>query len=282
MHLAALVARPLEVPLDRCHQTAVFVTGHQLYPRETSGFQPPELLLVGCLALGVGDIDGQDLPFAILAHAADDQDSLAGHPPLIADVFGVVGGPAGTPTAHHSHRIDETGSAGRIDVTPGRNHADHIRTVPAIQDPGRCLFDRVPRMAVPMHGLTITPEGIRATEVTPDEKSVVVRRAGRFYLYPIDGGEPRPIAAAEDGERALRWSPDGKYLFLQRVAADGRSLQFIRVNILTGAKQVWKEAGPADPIGVAIVNSAITPDGSAYAYSYSRDLSNLYLLKGVK
>ena len=128
----------------------------------------------------------------------------------------------------------------------------------------------------------ITPEGIRASEVTPDEKWVVVRRAGRFYLYPIDGGEPRPIADAEDGERALRWSPDGKYLFLQRVAADGRSLQFIRVNIPTGAKQVWKEAGPADPVGVAIVNSAITPDGSAYAYSYSRDLSNLYLLKGVK
>jgi len=39
----------------------------------------------------------------------------------------------------------------------------------------------------------------------------------------------------------------------------------------------------SDPAGVtAIVNMRITPDGKVYAYSYNRELSDLYLVEGVR
>ncbi len=128
----------------------------------------------------------------------------------------------------------------------------------------------------------VTAEGVRASRVTPDGKDVVIARGDKFYLQPIAGGEPRAIGPAGPGERPLRWSADGKVLFLSRIPADDLSVQFLRLNIATGEKTVWKEAAPSDPVGVGVANSAITPDGREYAYSYQRDLSNLYLLKGLK
>jgi len=39
----------------------------------------------------------------------------------------------------------------------------------------------------------------------------------------------------------------------------------------------------SDPAGVtAVVNMRNTPDGKAYAYSYNRELSDLYLVAGVR
>jgi len=40
---------------------------------------------------------------------------------------------------------------------------------------------------------------------------------------------------------------------------------------------------PADPAGVARIQVIeMTPDGRTYAYSVSRQLSDLYLVRGVK
>ncbi|HLJ47990.1 MAG TPA: protein kinase [Bryobacteraceae bacterium] len=128
----------------------------------------------------------------------------------------------------------------------------------------------------------VTPEGVRASRVTPDGKYVVIVRGDKFCLQPISGGEPRAIGPAGPGERPLRWTPDGKVLYLSRIPADGLSVQFLRLNIATGEKTEWRAAAPSDPVGVGVSSAAITPDGREYAYSYQRDLSNLYVLKGLK
>ena len=40
---------------------------------------------------------------------------------------------------------------------------------------------------------------------------------------------------------------------------------------------------PADPTGVVRISSIfVAPDGTFYAYAYSRVLSNLYLVEGLK
>lgn len=63
---------------------------------ESAGFQIREQIVVGRLALGVGDRNGHDLSEAVVSHAVDDQHAVAHHasgPPhlLVAGVHEQVG-----------------------------------------------------------------------------------------------------------------------------------------------------------------------------------------------
>jgi len=50
----------------------------------------------------------------------------------------------------------------------------------------------------------------------------------------------------------------------------------------TGKRQPWKVLTPADPSGVANISPIqISRDGKTYAYSVYRDLTDLYLVKGL-
>jgi hypothetical protein len=55
------------------------------------------------------------------------------------------------------------------------------------------------------------------------------------------------------------------------------------VEILTGRRVPWKTLGPGDRAGIgAIYPPYITPDGTAYAYSYGEWLQDLYLVEGLR
>jgi len=46
---------------------------------------------------------------------------------------------------------------------------------------------------------------------------------------------------------------------------------------------VWKELAPVDRAGVYnVAVLSVTPDACWYVYSYVRDLSDLYLVEGLK
>ncbi len=127
----------------------------------------------------------------------------------------------------------------------------------------------------------ITPEGMRATRVSPDQKYVTVDDGGKLNLFPIAGGELKPIADMEPGESVIRWSGDGKFLFLRK-STESSSLTITRLNVATGRKELWRELKTPDPVGVQIRDVVTTPDGNAYAYSYQRDISTLYLAEGLR
>lgn len=56
-----------------------------------------------------------------------------------------------------------------------------------------------------------------------------------------------------------------------------------RYDTMTGEKKLWKKLVPADRAGVYNVNIFdITPDERWYAYSYVRDLSDLYLVECLR
>jgi hypothetical protein len=56
-----------------------------------------------------------------------------------------------------------------------------------------------------------------------------------------------------------------------------------RLDVETGARQPLVELMPGDSTGVTFIRAPhFTRDGSSYAYSYSRTLSTLYLVKGLK
>jgi eukaryotic-like serine/threonine-protein kinase len=135
----------------------------------------------------------------------------------------------------------------------------------------------------------ITPEGMGgfgfgAHTVSPDGSWVVARGPdGAIALWPLAGGDPRPVAGLLPTEFPVRWSADGKYLYTALPAEGRRKLQLSRLDLASGTRTVWKNLVPADAMGVTrIGNPMVSPDGSTYAYTYGSHVSDLYLVDGLK
>jgi Tol biopolymer transport system component len=129
--------------------------------------------------------------------------------------------------------------------------------------------------------LPLTPEGVVAGHVSPDQKYATVVAGGKLSLLPIRGGDTKLIANLEPGESVIQWSSDSRFLFLRKL--DGpASLTINRLDVLTGHRELWKELKSPDSVGVQIGQVVMTPDGNSYAYSFQRDISTLYLAQGLK
>jgi dipeptidyl aminopeptidase/acylaminoacyl peptidase len=130
----------------------------------------------------------------------------------------------------------------------------------------------------------ITPEGVNSSlfAISPDGKLVCgVGPDGKSYLYPTEGGEPRPVSGLDLGEVPINWTADGHSLFIYRLGEIPAKVY--RMDLATGRKQFWKQLLPPDLSGVTeITQILITPDGRSYVYEYARTLSDLYLVKDVK
>ena len=118
--------------------------------------------------------------------------------------------------------------------------------------------------------------------VSPDGKWIFATGADRrIAIYPAEPGEPRPVPGLEPEEIPMRWTPDGKALFVYRPTLP--PLRVEKVDIATGQRTLWKELRPPDPSGVEQVGPIeISPDEQSYVYSYRRGLDDLYLAKGMR
>jgi eukaryotic-like serine/threonine-protein kinase len=127
----------------------------------------------------------------------------------------------------------------------------------------------------------ITPEGTSACEVSPDGRSIAGADLNGFKLYPLDGGPPRPFMGLLPAE-GFTWTSDPQFVY----AYQGHKLapvKIYRVNIVTGQRQVFREITPSDEAGLFGMSKIIfSANGRAYVYSYVRQLSELYLVNGVK
>jgi Tol biopolymer transport system component len=130
-------------------------------------------------------------------------------------------------------------------------------------------------------GLT-SPEGIAASWITPDGKYVIAGKKDQtLSLYPVDGGEPLPISGLAVGDVPIRWTANGRSLYLFRL--EEVPAKVYRLDLATGHKQLWKELVPADPAGISIIYTIqMTPDAKSYVYTYLRELSDLYVVDGLK
>jgi DNA-binding winged helix-turn-helix (wHTH) protein len=129
--------------------------------------------------------------------------------------------------------------------------------------------------------LPITPEGTVGRRISPDGKLLVaVDRDRKFWLYPMDGGPHRALAGIEAGEQAIRWSVDGKSLF---VVSGGIPARVSRVEVMTGRRQLVYTLAPSDAAGLWNVDPVLlSPDGKSYVYSDYKMLSDLYVASGVR
>ncbi len=131
-----------------------------------------------------------------------------------------------------------------------------------------------------------TPEGAQGNSVaSPDGRMIAIYfdKEEHVFLCPVEGGEKRVVPGTEREERAVQWSDDGRFLYVLNPEAPLPRRVF-KVEIATGARQLWKELAPADRAGLfAINNVTITPDGRSYAYTASRaSSSDLYLVEGLR
>jgi eukaryotic-like serine/threonine-protein kinase len=128
-----------------------------------------------------------------------------------------------------------------------------------------------------------TAEGTYAVGVQPDGRVIAVSTDGQpLQLIPVDGGGPPvPLAGSETGDRPVGWGADGRFVWVFRRGEI--PARIMRLDRATGRRELWKSLRPADPAGVlSVTKAAVTPDGRAYAYSYRRVLSDLYLVEGLR
>ncbi|MBI3473864.1 MAG: protein kinase, partial [Candidatus Solibacter usitatus] len=131
----------------------------------------------------------------------------------------------------------------------------------------------------------ITPEGIGTTwfaPISPDGAWVAAMAPDRkVVLYPVAGGEPRPVPGLTAGENPVRFSPDGRFLYV--ILYGVPPVRVDRVELTSGKREPWRKLAPADPAGIiGVAPVQLTPDGKSYFYGYMRQLSDLVQVEGLK
>ncbi len=129
----------------------------------------------------------------------------------------------------------------------------------------------------------ITPEGVRLTVpvvVSPDSRVVTTDSAGQFFLYHPDREQPDPLEGLARGDNPLRWSVDGKALWLSN--SRSTPIQILRFDLATRTRTVWREIAFADPAGLVPNRVLISADGQSYVYGFARGLASLYMIDGLR
>jgi len=123
--------------------------------------------------------------------------------------------------------------------------------------------------------------------LSPDGQWIDVHRIDEggqveHKLFPTDGSlRARDVPGFESGDVVIRWSEDGRSLFVFK--RNELPARVYRLDITTAVRTPWLALMPADPAGVSRIQLIkMTPDGRTYAYNVVRQLSDLYLVRGVR
>ncbi len=118
--------------------------------------------------------------------------------------------------------------------------------------------------------------------LSPDSKLLAANARGAApKIYPVGGGASRSIPGVTSEDNVMRWSADGRFLYL--VVNQGPEARMDRLEIATGRRETLHTVSPADKAGLMdLAYFLITPDARAYVYSYRRYLSTLYLVDGLR
>ncbi len=118
--------------------------------------------------------------------------------------------------------------------------------------------------------------------LSPDGRTFFSRDLSeRGGLYPIAGGDPRVIPGWLPEDIWVAWAADGRSIYVYH--DDKTSAPLYRLELATGKRELITTLAPSDPAGVTtIVNVRMTADGKTYGYSFSRELSDLFLVEGVR
>ncbi len=132
--------------------------------------------------------------------------------------------------------------------------------------------------------IPLTPTGTSGYLPTADGKSVLVRETnGNFELYPVGGGDPAPFPYLQAGDRPVRFSSDGKDIFVRNSVRGVPGTNLYRVNLTNGTRSLlWHLQAPNTTLSSEVALVDVTADGTGYAYGYRQKLTVLYSVSGLK
>jgi Tol biopolymer transport system component len=128
----------------------------------------------------------------------------------------------------------------------------------------------------------ITPEGTHFGALSPDGKLVLARSSdGSWAIYPVEGGSSRPVLGLLAREEVIRWSADGRsvYVFDPR-EVPSRVQRFV---LATGRRDLVMLVGTENRTGLTrVISVSMADDPRVYAYSCYRQLSSLFTVDGAR
>src|SRR5262249_17828501 len=130
----------------------------------------------------------------------------------------------------------------------------------------------------------VTPEGVIGAVLSPDgTRAVVTSPDGSYGVWPLQGGNLRPIPNLDNSYTVADWTPDGKAVYVNR-RANGLGAQLQRVDVATGNKTpAPMKLGEHLPSGASIVGRVrLSQDNKSYVYIVDQTLSQAYLVKGMQ
>ena len=141
--------------------------------------------------------------------------------------------------------------------------------------PSRCYAQNI-RSGPPV---AVTPDGVTGAWLASDDRTLLIRRTtGGHQLLPM-GGTPVDARGFAPGDRPLTWTADRRGV----VVADLGPLP-ARIDVVdpwSGRRAPLKELTPPDRSGVVrIENVSWHADGRGYAYSYMREVDQLFVVTG--
>ena len=130
----------------------------------------------------------------------------------------------------------------------------------------------------------LTPEGVVGLNISPDGKNIAVHGPdGKWGVWPLEGNATRPIPGLEQTYYVFGWSADGGSVYAGSTRTNATTAKVYRVNTATGKMELWRTLGSEASAGVDEMGFPhFSRDGTAYAYSYIRVLSEAYVITGLK
>jgi Tol biopolymer transport system component len=126
----------------------------------------------------------------------------------------------------------------------------------------------------------VTSPYIGGSQLSPDGTAIVVRSGGHAMVWRLDGGPPRTLPAIAPGDNVLRWSPDGKALWVAPVAVP---IRIDKVDVATGGREPLVTITPPERANVFQLQwLSLADDPRVYAYNTGSWSSELYLVEGTE
>jgi dipeptidyl aminopeptidase/acylaminoacyl peptidase len=203
-------------------------------------------------------------------------------------VIRVVDGPATNvlslyPTGFGEPRNVTVAAVDRIDSAQFHPDGESMILVASVEGRPRRLY-RVPIDGGPARLLwdeEVNVNRFVGLPISPDGDRIVVRRnTGEHLSYSMNANAVEPLPGMVAGLTPLRFEASGRSLY---VAAEQAGISRIEtLDLATGERTLWRELKPSHPNGVLFVAMPlVAADGSRFAHSYLRVISNLYLVEGL-
>ena len=128
----------------------------------------------------------------------------------------------------------------------------------------------------------VTPEGTANGAVSPDGARILFSKPdGTYFIQSIEGGSAAAVPGLSSDDQVIRWTADGLSLYVFR--SDTFPFRIEGLDLASGRRVLVRDVAPVDRAGALQCDgAALTDDLKSYAYSYSRLMSQMFVVKGAR